>query len=179
MKKVFALVITLCTLTTLSFAQDDCKMCGDWVGVYNGTKLHPTEDRLIPADYKLYVRIKNIEDNITVRLKCQLADNSAAAWYMNEWKVSEYSENRIVLVWDGGDDDNDGDGWGIIKGEKCAYRRDVIYASLELTKGVLYFDGGTNYGTYYDDSGNKIDSFHFEASIPARKVTLYKDDDDW
>lgn len=179
MKKLFALTLMMLPLALPLFAQDDCKMCGDWVGVYNGTKPHPTEERLIPADYKLYVRIKRIEDNISVRLKCQLADNSAAAWYMNDWKVSDYSENRIVLVWDGGDDDNGGDGWDIINGKKCAYRRDIIYASLELTKGILYFNGGTNYGTWYDKYGNVLDTFHFDASIPARNVTLYKDDDDW
>lgn len=179
MKKTLTLLITLCILTTLSYAQDDCKMCGDWVGVYTGTKIHPTEDRLIPADYKLYVRISIIENNISIRLKYQIVDNSFAAVYMNEWTVSDHSEDRIFLMLDSGNDDNEGGGWGLKNGKYCAYRRDVIHASLELKNGILFFYGGTNYITWYDKNGNVIDTSHHDAIYPTRKVTLFKGGDDW
>ena len=178
MKRILSLTLLYIAIATTSFAQE-CKMCGDWVGIYESSKPHPTEDRLIPADHKLYIRIKKVENNIIVRIKDRVADNSAEFWYMNDWKISDFSDNRIILVWDTGIDDNYGEGWGIKDGRRCAYRRDVVYASIELRQGILYFDGGTNYVTWYDSNDKIISTFNFPNHVPAKNVTLYKDDDDW
>ena len=179
MRKIL-LTTMLCLVSfSMTYSQEDCKMCGDWIGIFEGTKPHPTEDRLIPADYKLYIRIKKIDTNLIVRIKYSLADNSTGFSYMNEWKVFDFSEKKITLKWDSGIDDNAGQGWGIKNGKKCAYRRDVICASIELQQGVLYFDGGQNNVTWYDSNNNIISANAFPNNIPAKNVTLYKEENDW
>ena len=158
-------------MTVTCYAQDNCKMCGDWVGVYESSKMHPTEGRLVPADWKLYIRIKKIDGFYTVRVKTRIADNSGDYFYWPDYTVYQADDNKIFLRYDGGYDDNNGNGYGTF-----AYSVDIIHISLEYQYGILYLDG-KQYVRLYDNNDNLIDNK--DIKLYKSPIKLYKDDNDW
>ena len=158
MKKITLLFVFLFGIMTATcFAQEDCKMCGDWVGVYESSKMHPTEDRLIPADWKMYIRIKKIDGFYNARVKTRIADNSMEYVYWTDWKMYQAYDNKIILRWE-------------VKDDKVY---DDVYFTLTYNQGILYFDGGTIHRTYYANKSKQT------LPAPFSPVTLYKEENDW
>lgn len=180
MKKSLLIIAVFCSLFSMQLRAQECKICGDWVGVFEGSKMHPSEDRTVSAEYKLYIRIKKVDDNFIVRVKDRLADGSSEFVYAPECIVQNVTQNKISWYWDWGEDDNGGYGWGTEKGVKIAYVHCISYVSATLNNGILYYDGGKEVCKQCDRNGNVVSQYEKKNLYPtSSRVALYKDDDDW
>ena len=176
--KNILLTLFLGITTAACFAQDGCKLCGDWVGVYEKElgKYDYNEDRIIPASYKLYVRIKKIDDTYIVRVKERIIDGSTDFNYMPDCIITNSSDNRISWYWDWGDDDNGGYGYS----NGVAYTHQTSYVTIYLESGKLIYTGITIIKEY-NRRGELVKQWESPHGVfpCGDAVTLYKDDSDW
>ncbi len=151
-------------------------LCGDWIGVYEGTLPHPTEDRVVSADWKLYIRIKQIDGQYYVRMKTRIADESYPFWYQPECRVTSIDSNSISFsqLWC---DDRGGD-LGTEKGIAVGRDYQIARYKAVLTNGVLRLSGEYE-RTVYDRHGNIISTRCFHTNEYMKGLNLYKEDSDW
>lgn len=154
-------------------------ICGDWIGVYEGSKLSDELDEdgdkyIIPADYKMYIRIKIIDGHYIVRVKTRIADESGPFNYVPEGRVEYADENSIVWVEDYGDD-YDWSSTAKEQGIRIGHSHDIKACRVTLANGVLRYSEEPR-TTYYDTQGRKITT---KAWTWGRKISLYKEEPDW
>lgn len=178
MKKIFSSFLPLFLFSTMAFTQENCKICGDWVGVYNQElgKYDQTEDTFIPANYKLYVRIKKIDGTYIVRVKYQIADGSMAVNYTPDCIITNSTDTKISWHWDWGNDDNGGDSWG----DGIAYVHNTSYLTVFLENGRLVYTG-KGIIKEYNRRGDLVKQWESPHGVfpSGDRVILYKEDDDW
>lgn len=176
MKRLLFLVFVCHVCITNVFAQD-CGLCGTWIGIAHDTTLkeHPETGNVMPADEKLYVRIKQINGNYQVRMKAQIADGSRPFSYLPECRVTSVDGNTIKWSqdWGGNDDSNQSTMQGVVVGRDTQ----IAYFTGILMDGVLRLSE-IYIITYYDRQGRIITSKSFPVHY-SNGVTLYKEDDDW
>lgn len=175
MKKVILIYLLLLFCLTMAIAQEPV-ICGDWIGVYEGTTIHPIEDRLISADWKLYLRIKLIDGNYIVMMKRRIADESNPFIY--EKKCEVQSANEKTITWTIYDED-DYDTSPIMKeqGILVGHIHETVYCTVELNRGTLTFSSNIE-RTNYDRQGRIINKKMMGYS-PYKECTLYKENSDW
>lgn len=175
MRKVLLVSILSLLCMTTAMAQEPA-ICGDWIGVFESTKPHPTEDRLIPADWKLYLRIKKIGEDYIVMMKRRLADETIPFVYEKKCKV-QFGDEHIIR-WITIDEDD----WDISstykeQGINVGHVHDTVYNSAEYNNGCLSFSSYLE-RTHYDRQGHVINKKKINTGFP-RKCELYKDNADW
>lgn len=174
MKKVIALFLILFTFFTTTLAQNDCQMCGDWIGTYSMSVIDPDPDgSFIYEKCKMHIRIKQHGNNMSVRVKTYFVKNPNDIQYWNDCNITSVSENSIsfsTFVRDSFDwNSSDRKNGKIIN--KASYWN-ICTLSYERGKLVLYEH---LYTEYYDKNGAIIGTH----SNPISSVSLYQDDDDW
>lgn len=178
MKRLLSLILLCLVIATTSFAQEGCKLCGDWVGVYKQDlgKYDQNEDRIIPADYKLYVRIKKNDDTYIVRVKYRIADGSMEFNYTPDCIITNSTDTKISWYWDWGDDDNGRDGWG----DGISYVHNTSFLTVSLENGRLFYTG-KGIIKEYNRRGELVKQWESPHGVfpSGNRVILYKEDDDW
>lgn len=170
MKKVIALLLILFTFFTTTLAQNDCKMCGDWIG----TKAAPSSPRgdMTVHTTKTFVRIKKYEDNYTVRVKNYAIDDPSDIRYWNDCKITSTSANSISFIsfvddeYDWTDTYKKG-----IKVHKASYH---VIGNLTYSEGIVSFSYHMHV-SYYNKSNELLDS----EDCYYTEIKLYKNEDDW
>lgn len=171
MKKFFTFAFFVCTFVITVLAQNECKLCGDWIGTKQEC-VGPKEYE----NYKIHVRIRDYDGNISVRVKYYPKNNPNSVKYWGDAEISSFTENNISFVSHYGDD-YDWDNSDRMNGR-------VIYrASYDFLCTIRYL-GGTiklsykSRATYYDRNNNLIGTEYRPESSYFESV-LYKDGEDW
>lgn len=165
MRKVFALLITICTLTSLSYAQDDSKMCGTWTGNFKAW----TERYHEEADNKIVVRIRKTDDTYTVRVK-EVDIRSGEVFYWRPCTVTSSTESAISfyiaepMKWD--------------EQDHCYYTY-TSYYTLTYSKGVLYYNQDSYTIHEYDNNKRSIGTMKEPGKDCYNNIPMYNDDEDW
>lgn len=174
MKKTLTLLITLCTLSALSFAQENCKLCGTWIGTFTLPVPDPDPDGDIANEtFKMYIRVRQHGNNYSVRVKTFPIKETDNIKYWNNCEVTSISEESITFSsfvrdcydWSNSDRKN-----GRVI-HKTSYWNicTLTYHSVKL---VLSQHLHTK---YYDKNGTLIGTHN----NPSSYISLYQDNDDW
>lgn len=171
MKKLFTLAFFVCTFSLTVLAQNDCKLCGDWIG----TKLECVGPKEY-ENYKLHVRIRKYDGDISVRVKYYPRNNPSSIKYWGDGEITSISEDVLTFVSHIGDD-YDWDNSDRINGR-------VIYKSSYDNVCTIRYLGGKielSYkarATYYDKNNNVIGT-EYRPESSYFEYVLYKDGEDW
>lgn len=158
-------------INTLRSEYGNNALCGDWVGVYEGTILG--DDKIEHPDYKLYIRIQKSGNNYIVREKSRIADESEPFSYIQSAENIVVTNNSISWKHDYGDD-YDWSGNARENGVRIGHSRAIEYCSAVLSGNVLNY---CNYYivTYFDRNGRTITS----KQLPERRISLYRNNENW
>lgn len=177
MKKM-VLLISLC-LTGIYpvFAQDNCKICGDWIGTCSLDDGYDTEDKtMIRKTYKIFVRIKQAEDNPIVRVKLVPVEGGNT-WYLDNCEIMDASDS--FMQWSKLreiDTDCDDESYReVVNGSKVGRVERYFIENVKYSNGVLHFTRNM-WVVYYNPAGVQL---HTEVVRNIISTTLYKDDNDW
>lgn len=175
MKRILLVNILSLLCMTMIKAQEPA-ICGDWIGVYKSWNIVNTngDRRKVDADYKRYIRIKNIDGNYIVRMKTRIADNSDSFNYWSECQIVEANERMIKWKMDLGSDYDwspDAEQKGILIGHADYYK----ICTVILSNGTLKYSENM-LTIYYDKQGREFDK---HRTPEMDKHSLYKDDTDW
>lgn len=169
MKKLITLTLIMLPLALPLFAQDDCKMCGDWQGIYSTTELSTGEN----AGYRrMVVRIKKTGTTKTIRIKNYAVDNPSDIIYWTDIQVAYCNENTISFKCPVGNEKN----WDDYKINgryvACAYY--TCFGSVNYVNDFLslsyYF-----HVDYVDKNNNVIKSEDYDQT----DLKLFQEDNDW
>ena len=182
MRKIFITVMLCLTTFSMAFAQEDCKMCGDWVGTFQESYPHDTQSD-DDGDWRIdkvtmNIRIKKFGNEYKIRQKWTYAGGNIGTVYDNEemevitstdtsvyWKVESPLQAHY-------------DQYNRIK----YYDRTVIYYQITFHNGYIHYKLVDSYYIEYDKYKNHISTTDFikdKNSKPRYNLDLYKEDDDW
>lgn len=159
------------------FAQDDCKLCGDWVGTCSLDSEYDTENKvMIQKNYKLVIRINQGEERPIVRVKMVPTDGGDT-WYLDNCNIMESSDT--YLQWSilrSVDTDCDDESY-----REAAHWHRVGKVELYFVESVKYRNSVLHFNrdlweVYYDTKGMYITTKTVKNIL---STTLYKDGDDW
>lgn len=164
-----ALILTV--MATPLVAQD-CKICGDWIGTCSlDHEWDPVYKTMTKKTYKIYVRIKQEEQNHFVRVKLVPLDGGET-WYQEPCNIKYITSNSITWSVFLRDDSNwdDSDKYN---GLTIGYAKYYHYYKVVSCDGYLCLTCQVIV-QYYSRSGSFIGTdkgpFHIRTNI-------YKDDD--
>ena len=169
MKKLSVLAIFCLLGINITFAQEDCKICGDWKGAYQGP-VADGGDHAIYGNIKYQIRIKKFGTDVVVRGKHIYPDGHTS-----------YDEDNVVLYVDEGlnnivwsrtlDSYNEQD---VIEGHRYNEEHWSARYSAKLSGGRLIVHSWTHVIYTY---GNTV---VYEQDLKmGSDYTLYREDDDW
>ena len=70
-KRILLFVFLLGIMTVTCFAQDNCKMCGTWIGKWNEKILNKDSDELELTQLKKIIRIDKYGEEYNIRIKIE------------------------------------------------------------------------------------------------------------
>lgn len=183
---LFTFLLGITTVTC--FAQDDCKMCGDWVGVYQTAYPRTEYERdnaQSMADFKegkviKYIRINKFGDSYKIRIKTIYEGFTGCVYEQDKidiLKTTDYSiYYKKTTEMDAEYDVND---------------RVMGYSNLEYFFLITYDNGYMQheivdvYVNEYDRNKNLIRKYQDSALEYAKNpswgynIDLYKEENDW
>lgn len=148
-------------------AQDDCKMCGDWVGTFKG---------VVGEQCKIYLRIRQYGEEIKIRTKLE-TPNGITYDYMAPTKILSVTENSIE--YSSGEDDNPLPSY--LNETITGWSNTFDYYIIRFKDGYIHL---LNHRRFIDEyNKNKVFMYRREVErsrlIPILDVDLYKVEDDW
>lgn len=176
MRKIILPVVFLLGVLMLSqsLVAQDCKMCGDWIGTCSlDHEWDPVYKTMVKKTYRIFVRIKRVDENPIVRLKL-IPTDGGETWYQDPCNIEAFTTNSIawsVFIRDDSDwDENDRLNGIIIGSAKYYHYYEATYYSgyMHLTCKVVT--------KYYSRSGDYID---LDSGPIHINTNVYKDDEDW
>lgn len=172
MKKIIALTLIMLPLALPLFAQDDCKMCGTWIGTYSFPLPDPDPDGdIVNENYKMFVRVKQYGNNYSIRVKTFPIKETDNIKYWNDCEVTAVSEDVISFssfVRDSYDWSNSDRKNGRVI-SKTSYWN-ICTLTYSNNKLILSQHLHTE---YYDQNGTLIGTHN----NPLSSISLYQDDD--
>ncbi len=159
------LAFFLGVITTITFAQEDCKICGTWSGNFKAWKERYNED----VDNKLIVRIRKWDDTYTVRVK-EIDIRSGDIFYWRTCTVTSSNENSISfyiaepMTWDE---------------QFNVYYTYTSYYTIIYSNGVLLYNQDSYKIVDYDINKMFLKTTNWPGKKQYSNVSMYKDDEDW
>lgn len=96
MKKITLLLSFLLGITTVTcLAQDDCKLCGTWIGKWHGQQINKNTDEYDYGYWLKYIRIDKYGDEYKIRIKYEFPDHNWTSYESDDCIVIEASDNNI------------------------------------------------------------------------------------
>ena len=161
-------------MASIPLCAQDCKMCGDWIGTYTISIPDPDPDGgMIDQHVKMYVRIKQFGEDLSVRVKSYPVDEPNNVKYWSDCEITNTTTSSISFT-SYADDSYEWDNTDKKNGR-------IIYKALYFRECVLdYYSGKIVLSLhfhvdYYDRYNSWIDGHDFGYET----ITLYQDDEDW
>ena len=175
MKKITLLLsFFLVIITATCFAQNDCKLCGDWMGIYTIQVPDPNPDGgIIDEDERMYIRIKQLGNEMSVRVKICPVKEPNNVHYWSDCEITNLTDTSISFTsfikddydWNNSDRKN---GRVIEKASYYALCCISYYNGKIVMSYHMHVD-------YYDKYSALIQGRNFGYET----ITLYQGDDDW
>lgn len=160
------------------FAQDDCKLCGTWIGQWTDLLItDPNTDEYTPGTCKMYVQVKKYGQEYKIRIKYEYPSIDHVRYENDECSILDIAENSIhfkltsSLLPNVGADD-------IITG----------YSNMERYYSLVYHNGYThltlNSQIQYEYDRRRVfrrkwDGLTVKVKTPDDDIDLFKDEEDW
>lgn len=174
MKKAICFLVLLMGMMAMPLLAQDCKMCGDWTGNFTIQIPDPDpEGGMIDEQIKMYVRIKQYGDDVSVRVKTHPTKDPGEIKYWSDCNITDYDTGSISFTSSAGDtydwDDTDRKNGRIIS--KASYYA-ICRLNYQNGKIVMYRHFRVD---YYDRNDCWIDGRDYAYET----ISLYQEDDDW
>ena len=181
-KEIITLVCIICGLTA---SAQDCPICGDWHGVYNGSYRDMTVDRLKDGIIKIHIRVKKNGDSYIVREKTEFPDGRVVYSDFENYTFYNNQKNPSFIGWE--ETNPDVEYKDKMEDGRYRYRYEYVLRYTIVVEG-----GKMTYTTWvgvdkYVRSGPYYPDNHYGDFVPypererkyEKKYSLYKEDDDW
>ena len=175
MKKAVCFLILLLATIATQLAAQDCKICGDWIGIYKEQVPERGSDGeidVVDKFVKIYIRINQYGEDLSIRVKTHPEKEPNELRYWSDCVITNKTDNSISfksII----DDDYDWDSNDRINGH-------VIYKAVYSGVCFLDFHNGKMelssrlHVDYYDKANYWIGGEDFKF-FP--KTTLFQDND--
>ena len=183
-KRILLFVFLLGIMTVTCFAQDNCKMCGDWVGTVWKSYPHNTKSDG-SADWQMgkmiqYIRIKRFGDEYKIRLKHQYVDGDIGTVYnndeitiLNATDTSIYYKTIDYMSCNYDQYDRITDCSRVEKFFIITYHNGYIHQNLTAVQALRYDSNKQYVGTTRENLSSWLETF------PEYNLDLYKEENDW
>lgn len=175
MKKTLTLLITLCTLSALSFAQENCKLCGTWIGSWTGTQINTETEQYDYGTWKIYIRINKYGDNYKIRIKKEFPDHGWTRYVNDDCTILDVDANSIhfkltsSLLYS-------------LVNNVVTYSNEERYYSLVYLDGYAHLTLNAVIGYEYDRNRRFIKKYNglpYKVKTPEDDIDLFKDEENW
>ena len=96
MKKISLLLsLLLGIMTATCFAQEDCKMCGTWIGKWYGQQFNNDTDEWDYGYWHKYIRIDKYGDEYKIRIKLEFPNHNYTSYESDDCTIISTSDNLI------------------------------------------------------------------------------------
>ena len=98
MKKLIVLTSLFLLVAKFTNAQENCKMCGTWVGSYNYYYYDDDTGTRKPGKFNKYIRIQKYGENYKIRMKTIFTDKNLTTYDDDVYRIIETTDNSIYMV---------------------------------------------------------------------------------
>lgn len=162
-----SLTIILCLFgLSMAFAQEDCKMCGDWVGTFKG----------VEGQCMMYIRIKQYGNEIKIRTKLK-TPNEIVYDFMAPTRILAVTDTSIEYSWGEYDDPRP----SYLDETITDWSNTFDYYIITYKNGYIHLLNNRRFVDEYNR--NKVFMYRREVEkpnmTPLLDLDLYKEDDNW
>lgn len=184
MKRLLAFTTFLFTFSAITYAQSDCKLCGDWISTI--WKKYPHNTRSDDnADWRMgkmsfYIRINKYGETYKIRIKRKYAEGDIGTVYDNDViEILDASDSSIYFKATG-EMSCDYDQYDRITG--CD--RLVLCFLITYCNGYIHYQLTDVYSLEYNKYKQYVGTTRGNLTewlelFPEYNMDLYKEDNDW